>query len=149
MHALAAEPVTIPAALKRVVSGQIRKLVADIWYTLQLTDGGAIRIAARVVATLARDSARTVPGVRVAFGRHSHGRIADLAQKATLDHRHPHAAVGVLGRTAVIDLALAVRYGHPVDHVAREVQQRVIAALRATVGLQDVTVNVTVDDVVA
>ena len=97
---------------------------------MQLTDGGAIRIAARVVATLARDAAATVPGVRVAFGRHSHGRIADLVEKATLHHRHPHAAVGVLGRTAVIDLALAVRYGDQVDEVARQVQQHVITELR-------------------
>ncbi len=149
VHALAAQPVSVPAALKSAVTAQIRKLVADIWYTLQLTDGGAIRIAARVVATLARDAAATVPGVRVAFGRHSHGRIAELAEKATLSHRHPHAAVGVLGRTAVIDLALAVRYGDPVDHVARQVQQRVIAELRTTIGVQDVTVNVTVDDVIA
>jgi uncharacterized alkaline shock family protein YloU len=147
VHALAAQPVSIPAALKTAVTAQIRKLVADTWYTLQLTDDGAIRIAARVVATLARDAARTVPGVRVAFGRHSHGRIAQLVEKATLRHRHPHAAVGVLGRTAVIDLALAVRYGDPVDHVARQVQQRVITELRATIGIQDVTVNVTVDDV--
>lgn len=148
VHALAAQPVSIPAALSTAVTAQVRKLIADTWYTLQLTDGGAIRIAARVVATLARDAAATVPGVRVAFGRHSHGRIADLVEKATLHHRHPHAAVGVLGRTAVIDLALAVRYGDQVDEVARQVQQHVITELRTIVGLHDVTVNVTVDDVI-
>jgi uncharacterized alkaline shock family protein YloU len=148
VHRLAAEPVTAPAALRSAVTSQVRKLVADVWYTLQLTDRGSIRIAARVVARLARDAARTVPGVRVALGRSTHSRIAELVEKATLGHRHPHAAVGVLGRTAVVDLALAVRYGEQVDAVAREVQQRVIAELRDVVGLQDVAVNVTVDDVV-
>jgi uncharacterized alkaline shock family protein YloU len=148
VHQLAAEPVSAPAALRSVVASQVRRLVADVWYTLQLTDGGTIRIAARVVATLARDAARTVPGVRVALGRSTHSKIADLVEKATLGHRHPHAAVGVLGRTAVVDLALAVGYGEQVDAVARQVQQRVITELRDLVGLQDVAVNVTVDDVI-
>jgi hypothetical protein len=42
---------------------------------------------------------------------------------ATLGHRHPHAAVGVLGRTAVVDLAVAVTYNHPAHEVARDIQR--------------------------
>jgi uncharacterized alkaline shock family protein YloU len=145
---LAAEHVTVPAALKTAVASQIRKLVADVWYTLQLSDSGAIRIAARVVATIARDAARTVPGVRVAFGRSTSSRPAGLAEKATLRHRHPHAAAGVLGRTAAVDLAIAVQYGSHLETVARDVQQRAIAEVRTKAGLQDVTVSVTVDDVI-
>jgi len=148
VRSLAAEQVAVPAALKSAVASQIRKLVADIWYTLQLSDGGVIRIAARVVARIAREAARDVPGVRVAFGRSTHSRMASLAEWATLRHRHPNAAVGVLGRTAVVDLAIAVEYGDRVDAVAREVQRRAVAELRRKVGLQDVTVNVTVDDVI-
>jgi uncharacterized alkaline shock family protein YloU len=147
VRSLAAQRVAVPTALKTAVASQIRRLVADVWYTLQLSDSGAIRIAARVVARIARDAARDVPGVRVAFGRSTQSTTADRARRATLRHRHPHAAVGVLGGTAVVDLAIAVQYGDPLDVVAREVQQRAIAELRSTVGLQDVTVNVTVDDV--
>ena len=77
MRTLAAEPVAVPAALKTAVADQIRKLIADVWYTLQLNDGGAIRIAARVVAKIAREAARNVPGVRVAFGRSTQGKVAD------------------------------------------------------------------------
>lgn len=149
LHQLAAQPVPVPAALKTAVANQVRKLVADVWYTLQLTDGGAVRIAARVVASVARDAARTVPGVRVAFGRSTRSKIAQLVEKATMGHLHPNAAVGVLGRTAVVDLAVAVQYGDQVDEVARRVQQKVIAELRQNVGLLDVAVNVTVDDVLA
>ena len=145
---LAAEQVAVPAALKSAVASQIRKLVADVWYTLQLNDGGAIRVAARVVARIAREAASGVAGVRIAFGRSTHSRMAGLAERATLAHRHPHAAVGVLGRTAVVDLAIAVQYGDEVDAVARAVQQRAVAELRSRVGLQDVTVNVIVDDVI-
>ena len=126
---------------------QIRVLVRDVWYTLQTTDRGAIRIAARIVAALARDAARTVPGVRVALGRSTHSKLAALAEQATFAHRHPHAAVGVLGRTAAVDLAVAIQYGEPVHDVARTIQRQVIARLQDSIGLQTVNVNVVVDDV--
>jgi len=144
---LAASPVPAPPGLTAAVMSQVRALVRDVWYTLQTTDLGAIRIAARIVAALARDSARMVPGVRVALGRSTHSKLAGLAERATLQHRHPHAAVGVLGRTAVVDLAVAVTYQDPVHQVAREIQQHVIATLRDNIGLKTVTVNVTVDDI--
>jgi uncharacterized alkaline shock family protein YloU len=127
---------------------QIRQLVREVWYTLQTTDLGVIRIAARIVAVKARDAARTVPGVRVALGRSTHTRLAALAEQATFRHRRPHAAVGVLGRTAVVDLAVAVQYGEPVHEVARAIQRQVIATLRENVGLQTVHVNVNVDDII-
>lgn len=148
VRTLAAEQVTVPAAVKLAVAGQIRRLVADVWYTLQLSEGGAVRVAARVVARIAREAAQGVTGVRVAFGRSTQGRAATLVERATLRHRHPNAAVGVLGRTAMVDLAIAVEYGDPIDVVAREVQRRAVAELRGKVGLQDITVNVTVDDVI-
>ena len=53
-----------------------------------------------------------IPGVRVALGRSTESKIAALAEKATFGHRHPNAAVGVLGRTAVC-LAVAVTYQIP------------------------------------
>ncbi len=136
-----------PEQLKALVMRRIGTLVQDVWYTLQLTNQGTISVAARVVATIARDAARSVPGVRVALGRSTQSRLAALAEKATLGHRHPHAAVGVLGRTAVIDLALAVTYGDPAHEVARAVRDEVIAELRRNIGLTSVIVNVTVDDV--
>jgi len=144
---LAATPVPAPRGLTASVMRQIRVLVRDVWYTLQTTNLGTIRIAARIVAALARDTARLVPGVRVALGRSTDNTPAGLAEHATFQHRHPHAAVGVLGRTAVVDLAVAVTYGNPVHEVAREIQQHVIANLRDHIGLQAVAVNVTVDDV--
>jgi uncharacterized alkaline shock family protein YloU len=144
---LAVIPVTTPPGLAAAVTRRIRTLVRDIWYTLEATEIGVIQIASRIVATLARDSARTVPGVRVALGRSTRGDLGALTERATFGHRHPHAAVGVLGRTAVVDLAVAVTYGAAVHDVAREVQRRVIATLHEQVGLQNVTVNVTVDNV--
>ena len=109
----AASPVPAPAGLTAAVMSQIRVLVRDVWYTLQTTDLGFIRIAARIVAALARDTARLVPGVRVALGRSTHSNTVALTGQATVGHHHPRAAVGVLGRTAVVDLAVAVTYGEP------------------------------------
>jgi uncharacterized alkaline shock family protein YloU len=148
VRSLAAEHVAVPATLKTAVASQIRKLVADVWYTFHLSDDGAIRVAARVVATIAREAARNVPGVRAAFGRSIHSTAAGAAEKATLRHRYPRAAVGVLGRTAVVDLVIAAQYGSQLDAIACEVQQRAIAEVRAKAGLHDVTVNVTIDDVI-
>ncbi len=54
----------------------------------------------------------------------------------------------MLGRTAVVDLAVAVGYGDPVHLVARDIQRQVTETLRDQVGLRDVTVNVTIDDIV-
>lgn len=144
----AAEFVPAPSGLTAAVMSQIRVLMRDVWYTLQTTELGAIRIAARIVAALARDSARMAPGVRVALGRSSQGPMAALAEEATLKHHHPHSAVGVLGRTAIVDLAVAVSYGDPVHEVARDIQRHVIRTLRDDVGLKTVVVNVTVDDVI-
>ncbi|MGI8760205.1 MAG: Asp23/Gls24 family envelope stress response protein [Jatrophihabitantaceae bacterium] len=146
-----ASPVDVPpglgATLTAAVLSRVKVLVKDVWYTLDVTDAGAVRIAARVVATLARDAARQIAGVRVAFGRSTEPGLAALVEKATLGHRHPHAAVGVLGRTAVIDLSLAVTDEEPVTDVARRVQQHVIATLRESVDLTSVKVNITVDDI--
>ena len=143
---VAATPVPPPAELTATVIRRIRRLVHDVGYTLQITDGGTIRIAARIVAALARDSARLIPGVRVAFGRSRHSTLGAFASDGRLTQR-PGASAGVLGRTAVVDLAVAVNYGMPVHDVARDIQRQVIAALHHGLGLQNVTVNVTVDDV--
>jgi uncharacterized alkaline shock family protein YloU len=125
-----------------------RGISADVRYTLHPSDSGTIRIAAHVIATIAREAARTVPGVRAAFGRSTHNTTASPAGKVTPRHHHPHAAAGVLGRTAVVDFAIAAHYGTQLDAIAHQVQQRAIAELRAKAGLHYVTVNVTIDDVI-
>jgi uncharacterized alkaline shock family protein YloU len=143
---LAATSVSAPPGLVAAVMSQVRRLVHDVWYTLEVTEVGVVRVAARIVAALARDSARMIPGVRVALGRSTQGKLAALAEKATFGH-HADAAVGVLGRTAVVDLAVAIGYGDPADQVARDIQRQVRSTLRDQVGLRDVTVNVTIDDI--
>lgn len=143
---LAAAPVPSPPGLAIAVIGRIRRLARDVGYTLEMTDGGAIRIAARIVAALARDSAGRVPGVRLALGRTTHGALGEFAQDIMPAERRGTAA-GVLGRTAVVDLTIAVNYDRPVHHVARDIQKQVAAALRNDLGLRAATVNVVIGDI--
>jgi uncharacterized alkaline shock family protein YloU len=144
---LAAAPVPSPPGLATAVIGRIRRLARDVGYTLEMTDGGAIRIAARIVAALARDSASRVPGVRLALGRTTHGPLSALAQAAMPADRRTDTAAGVLGRTTVVDLTIAVNYDRPVHHVARDIQKQVAAALRNDLGLRAATVNVVIGDI--
>jgi uncharacterized alkaline shock family protein YloU len=144
---LARQPISEPAGITAAVMRQIDQLARNVWYTLQTVEDGAIRIASRVVAVIARRAAMRVPGVRVAFGRSSNPRAAATADAGTHNHRHPHSAVGVLGLSAVVDIALSVTYGQPIVDIARDVQHHVIAELRDTVGLERVAVNVTIDDI--
>jgi uncharacterized alkaline shock family protein YloU len=143
---LAAAPVPSPPGLATAVIGRIRRLARDVGYTLEMTDGGAIRIAARIVAALARDSASRVPGVRLALGRTTHGPVSALAQDIMPADRRADTA-GVLGRTAAVDLTVAVNYDRPVHHVARDIQKQVAAALRNDLGLRAATVNVVIADI--
>jgi uncharacterized alkaline shock family protein YloU len=144
---LAAAPVPSPPGLATAVIGRIRRLARDVGYTLEMTDGGAIRIAARIVAALARDSASRVPGVRLALGRTTHGPVSALAQDIMPADRRAGTAAGVLGRTAAVDLTIAVNYDRPVHHVARDIQKQVAAALRDELGLRAATVNVIIGDI--
>jgi uncharacterized alkaline shock family protein YloU len=144
---LAAAPVPSPPGLATAVIGRIRRLARDVGYTLEMTDGGAIRIAGRIVAALARDSASRVPGVRLALGRTTHGPLRALAPGIMPADRRAGTAAGVLGRTAVVDLTIAVNYDRPVRHVARDIQKQVAAALRNDLGLRAATVNVVIGDI--
>ena len=65
---LAASPVAAPPGLAAAVMNQIRVLARDVWYTLQTTDLGVIRIAARIVAAV-------VPMLLTRLNTHALARI--------------------------------------------------------------------------
>ena len=85
--------------------------------------------------------------MRLALGRTTHGPLSALAQDAMPAERRAGTAAGVLGRTAAVDLTIAVNYDRPVHHVARDIQKQVAAALRDDLGLRAATVNVIVADI--
>lgn len=143
----AGRSVSVPDDFTVRVMDRVQRLARDVWYTANITDEGVVRVAARIVGRIARDAARSVPGVQAALGRTTHGRMVRLVERATRGHLHPHSAVGVLGQTTSIDMAIAVAYGDPVHELAEQVQQRIKQRLHESITLQDITVNVTIDDV--
>jgi uncharacterized alkaline shock family protein YloU len=147
VHDLSAAPVPVPPGLTASVISRIRRIVRSAGYTQQVNEGGAIRIAVRVVAALARVSASGVAGVRLALGRTGGSTVITPAAPPPRGPDVVHTEAGALGGTAVVDLAVAVSYDRPVRDVAREIQYRVAIALRRDLGLHNVTVNVTVADI--
>jgi uncharacterized alkaline shock family protein YloU len=147
VRVLAAEQVRAPRGLLDRVMHQVRDVARQHWHTVVPSERGSTRVAARVVATLARLAAGRVPGVRVALGRTSDPAAAHRAAAATDAHAWPGAAIGVAGGSTVVDLALAVRYGVGLHELAEQVRRVVVGDLRRLAGLEHVEVNVTIDDV--
>lgn len=147
LAAVVGEAVTAPAGLTERVMRRVRDAARDGWYSVIAGDHGSTRIAARVIATLARQAAARVPGVAVALGRTTEPSAAARQQQATEEHRAPGTAVGVFGGTAVIDLALAAEYGTDLPRVAGRVRRAVIRDVQELAGLDAVQVNVSIDDI--
>lgn len=144
---LAGEPVHAPRALLSKVMEQVRAAARQSWHTLIPGQRGSTRVAARVIATLARLAAARVPGVRVALGRTTETRAADRAAAATDQHDASRSAVGVAGGSTVVELALAAQYDAPLHELAEHVRAAVIHDLTRLAGLQNVQVDVTIDDI--
>ena len=134
---LAAAPVQVPPGLTAAIISHIRRAVRGAGYTLQINEAGVIRIAVRVIAVLARASASRVAGVRLALGRPGGSAVTTPARPARNRPDPIRTTAGALGRTAVVDLAVAVSYDRPVRHVARDIQRQVAIALRGDLGLQN------------
>lgn len=145
---LVAEHITTPSGLLSAVMRRVREITSDVWHAVTPGDRGSTRIAAQVIATVARLAAGRVPGVWVALGRTTNPTAARAAETATRQQRYPGAAVGVAGTTAVVEIALATTYGQPIAAVAQHARREVIHDLQALTGIQ-AEVNITVDDIIA
>lgn len=143
----ARQPVTAPPGLVRGAMQRLRDVVPDDWYATVPTAGGRTRVAARVVAAIARRAATRVPGVAVALGRSSDPRLARAAARATQEHEAPGSAVGVAGSSGVLEVALVVAYGQDARALADDVRQAVRRDVAALAGVAELRVDVVVDDV--
>ena len=139
---------TVPRrpGLTAAVMSQIRVLVRDVWYTLQTTDLGAIRIAARIVAALARDAPGWSPASAspwAAAVTAGSPRSPSAPPSATAIHTPPSAcSAAPPSWTSLLPSATATRpRGSPRHPAARHHHPA------RQLGLKTVTVNVTVDDI--
>ena len=95
--------------------------------TLVAGDGGAVRITDAALTQIVVRAAESVPGTRVRRPRR-------------------HLDVAIDGSRAHVELELAVTYGHVLPEVAREVQERVAAALSTMCGVDVTAVDVSVEE---
>lgn len=133
-----------PPELAAAVTGRLQTAVHDVW-CLSVTDLGSVHIAARAVTAVASDAARRVSGVRAVFARST--RTSDAAQQSAFERGPARYPPDVMEAAVAVDLAVTVSDSESVDEVARDVQQRVIAALRDRLGMRATAIKVAVDQV--
>lgn len=153
---LAAETVTPPESVIGSVLRRIREAVEHSTYGVMESPGvmgspgGRTRISARVVVIIARETARAVPGVRVALSKY-------LTSSASEGDGSPggyggaagdtQVIAGVAGRSTAIEITLAAGYGLDLRRLGDQVCAEVSTRLQALTDLEPVQVTVIIDDV--
>lgn len=145
---LAAQDVRAPAEVIAAVMKHVRDLPRLVWHVTLAADRGQTRIAARVIAAVARLAALDVPNVSGALsqgrdgGAHAPDRVARSGPANTT------ADVGISGSHIVVDVQVAVDFGAHIPTVAQHLRSTITAHLRHHTGLTVSEVNVAVIDVV-
>lgn len=143
---LTAEQVQAPRELLQVVMARVRELPRNTWYAVLDTDQGQTRIAARVIAAVARLAAEEVPSVTLALGG---GRTAAGLRPEQIAGDSGEAAtdVGVAGTHVVVDVQVAVDLHAHIPSLASRARRLVTRRVSEHLGLSVDEVNVTVVDV--
>ena len=99
---------------------------------------GSINISEDVIASMVRNAVLEVEGV-AGLANTAGAEISELLGIRTLTKG---VKVQFVEGKVVVDTILTVSYGSNVVKVARQVQEKVLAAVQATTGLEQVEVNV-------
>lgn len=99
---------------------------------------GSINISEDVIAGMVRNAALEVEGV-AGLANTAGAEISELLGIRTLSKG---VKVQFADEKVVVDTIISVSYGSSVVKVARAVQEKVLAAVQATTGLEQVEVNV-------
>jgi uncharacterized alkaline shock family protein YloU len=142
VHEISAQRVTAPDNILESALRNIRRAVEHADYGILESPNGYTRISARVVVVAARETARGVPGVRVALSKH-----VDGPSRLTYEGRDDDVTAGVAGRSTAIEITLAADYGLDLVELAERVRREVAARVRALTDLEPVEVTVIIDDV--
>jgi uncharacterized alkaline shock family protein YloU len=142
---LAAQDVRAPSGLVEAVLARIRELTRDPWYVAVPgpEPGGQLRVAARVVAAVARLAAAGVPSVGFALGR----AVAPPAMTLQGDGTDSAGDHTIAGGAVEIAVDITVDYGAPLHLVAQAVRRRIVSDLHRHTGLTSGTIDVNVIDV--
>ncbi len=139
---IAAQKIRAPEHLLDNALRRIRGAVEHTDHGVIDSPLGRTRISARVVVVTARETATSVPGVRVALSRH----LADSRTVAP-DDRRAEVTVGLAGRSTAIEITLAADYGQDLIALAERVRREIAARVRALTDLETVAITVIIDDI--
>ena len=150
---LAAVDVTAPSSLTSTVMERVHAIAAHGWHAVLTGQSGVTRVAAWVVAVIARRAAAGVPGVGTVLGQVTPPAAAldqvhaeyppDQPSRA---QRAAAAGIGVAGRPVVVGIAVTAAVGTPLPALAEQIRRRVGSEVRAMTGLNVSGVDVEVTD---
>ncbi len=136
VEGLVAEQVRAPAGLLRAVMDRIQELSSHPWHAVITTPDGETKIAARVVAALARLAAQDVPQVSLALGSGNTGNTGEAATD-----------IGVSGTHVVVDVDVVVEMGADIPRLADQIRARISHDISHQAGLTATEVNINIVDV--
>ena len=105
---------------------------------------GSINIAEEVIAAISVGAVREIEGVS---GMMSGGSVTNLSDKKGTQKSVRGVKIDMTGTALVLDIYLAVKYGHPIPEVAAHVQNAVCTSVEAMTGCPVEAVNVHVGGV--
>lgn len=154
LHELAEQDVSAPPNLTKTVMELVAAIAANGWHAIVRADQGVTRIAAWVVAIIARRAALAVPGVLTVTGATAppvdgvdeNGAVFTQSQPR-LDQRQSAAGIGVAGRHVVVDLEVTADAVTPLPALGHAVRRSMGRLVPALTGLDVVEVNVTFTDI--
>ena len=150
---LAAVNVTAPSSLTSTIMERVHAMSAHGWHSVLTGQSGVTRIAAWVVAVIARRAAAGVPGVGTV-----HGQVTPPAavfgsvhaeyppDRPSRPQRAAAAGIGVAGRRVVVCIAVTAAAGRPLPALAEQIRRRVRAEVSTLTGLAVAAVDVEITD---
>jgi uncharacterized alkaline shock family protein YloU len=152
---LAAENVTAPPTLTSAIMERVHAIAAHGWHAVLTGHSGVLRIAAWIVAVIARRAAASVPGVGTVHGQvtppaaaFSPVTVGFPPAGPSRSQRAAAAGIGVAGRRVVVRIAVTAAAGLPLPALAEQIRRRVSAEVSILTGLAVAAVDVEVTDLI-
>lgn len=146
-----------PTPPLETLTGSVMERVVAIathgWHAVLQENPGVTRIAAWVVAIIARRAAAGVPGVGNVRGQITPMAASIVDVKAEYDRAQPTpgqrtqaAGIGVAGRRVVVAVSITADTDERLPALAQQIRSAVIAHVHALTGLEVIEVDVEVSD---
>lgn len=142
-----------PDTLVISVMERVAAIASHGWHAVLTDNAGVTRIAAWVVAIVARRAASAVRGVGQVGGKISPPAAVIADVRAGFERAQPSAGqraraagVGVAGRRVVVAITVTAEPGQPLPALAEAIRTAVTRHVRALTGLDVIEVDVHVSD---